>query len=477
MPPTRGSLLLRISDDKARDAAGVGRQEQDGRKRALLLGWTLGPDETHVIIENSISAFKRRKITLPDGSTALRTVRPGFRRALDMLASGESDGLLVYDLDRLARDPRDLEDLIDIVEATGVPVADVSGGLDLSTDAGITQARVLMAFANKSSRDTSRRVSRKHEELAEQGKPGGGGIRPYGYGKKRIEVIEEEAAVIREMAAQILDGWSLSAIADDLNRRGIKPVRSEKWGARSVKSVLHSPRVAGLRAHRGKVTGAATWSGILDRDTWEAVCARLAENASGGSNQFVRWLTGVLRCSLCGRDLQGAAGSPKLGTGPRYWCATPRGGCGKIAINALQSEEEVERQIIEYLTEPDVLVRLRASTSSGSVDQARADLARDEATLKEMAGMWGRRELTLAEYTEARKPVVARIEEARLYVTASAPRILRQILAGDVAENFSRTTPTQKREVVLSILPGYVVLPHDKTKPRRFDPARLKPTK
>ncbi|MGW4423998.1 recombinase family protein [Streptosporangium sp. NPDC004631] len=428
-----------------------------------------------MIIENSTSAFKRRKIMLPDGSTALRTVRPGFRRGLDMLASGEADGLLVYDLDRLARDPRDLEDLIDIVEAKGVPVTDVSGGLDLSTDAGVTQARVLLAFANKSSRDTARRVTRKHEELAEQGKPGGGGIRPFGYGKQRTEIVEDEAKEIRWMAARLLEGMSLYSIADNLNARGIKPVRSERWNTASIKSVLKSPRVAGLRVHLGKVTGAATWPAILDRDTWEAVCARLAENASGVSNQLTRWLNGVLRCSLCGHDLQGAAGGTKPKAQPRYWCATPNGGCGKIAISALMCEREVERQIVEYLTTPDVLVRLRASTSSGNVDQARADLARDEEDLKQMAGMWGRRELSLAEYMEARKPVMARIEEARLYVTASAPRILRTILAGDVAENFAQATPAQKRDVVLSILPGYIVLPHDKTKARRFDPTRLKP--
>ena len=395
-----------------------------------------------------------------------------------MLASGEADGLLVYDLDRLARDPRDLEDLIDIVEAKRVPVADVSGGLDLSTDAGITQARVLLAFANKSSRDTSRRVTRKHMELAEQGKPGGGGIRPYGSARKRTEIVEEEAEVIRWMAERILDPddpWSLYRIADDLNARGIKPVKAEKWGTASIKSVLKSPRVAGLRVHQGKVTGVASWPAILDRDTWAAVCAKLAERASGSSNQLTRWLTGVFRCFYCGHDLRGASGSPKLGVGPRYWCATPYGGCGKIGISALLAEAEVERQILEYLTEPDVIVRLRSSTATGSVEEARARLIEDEAELKQMARLWGERQLSLPEYMEARRPVIARIEEARLFVSASAPRILRKLLAGDVAENWAHLSPAQKREVVLSLLPGYTVMPHDKTKVRRFDPTRIKP--
>src|SRR3954463_5738500 len=113
MKPTRAVLLVRISDDKAGDAGGVGRQEEDGRALADRLGWNIA----EVVIENDTSAYKRRKVRLPDGSTALRTLRPGFRSILDKLASGECDGLLAYDLDRTARDPRDLEDLIDIVES------------------------------------------------------------------------------------------------------------------------------------------------------------------------------------------------------------------------------------------------------------------------------------------------------------------------------------------------------------------------
>ena len=74
-----------------------------------------------------VSAFKRRRIPLPDGRTELRTVRPGFRRALAMLADGQADGLIALDLDRAMRDPRDLEDLIDLVEQSSprIPVEPV----------------------------------------------------------------------------------------------------------------------------------------------------------------------------------------------------------------------------------------------------------------------------------------------------------------------------------------------------------------
>lgn len=487
MLPTRAVLLVRISDDKAGDAQGVGRQESDGRALADRLGWQVA----EVIVENDTSAYKRRRVKLPDGTTALRTVRPGFRAALDKLASGERDGLLAYDLDRVARDPRDLEDLIDIVESRKpyIPVASVTGSLRLDDDSGIAMARVMVAIANKSSRDTARRVTRKHEALAAEGKPPGGGYRGYGFTAAGHEPIEEEAEILREIAARILgdwDGWtpeqrarvdpelgeSLISIAADLRRRNVPTVTGALWADRSVRSVISKPSVAGLREYRGEVVGKAVWPAIVPEDRWEEVRARLAGRHRSVDVRLQRWLTGVLRCSRCGRMLHGWQGN----NGPRYWCAKPREGCGKIAVKAAFAEDEVERQILELLGQPEVLRRLRTVADTEVTDEARAELAADEEQLKELAGAYARRQVTFPEYREARGIIEQRIKESRALLTARAPRVLRRLLASeDVAAGWEELTPADRREVVLSLVPGYDVLPHDRSMGNRFDPGRLVP--
>ena len=111
--PRQAIRLTRISDARDDDTKGVDAQGEDCDGRAGRIGWTIGPAVTHHIAENDTSAFKRKKILLPDGRRELRTVRPGFRQALAMLADGRADGLIAYDLDRAVRDPRDLEDLIE----------------------------------------------------------------------------------------------------------------------------------------------------------------------------------------------------------------------------------------------------------------------------------------------------------------------------------------------------------------------------
>ncbi|WP_189588942.1 recombinase family protein [Streptomyces massasporeus] len=468
--PQRAVLLVRISDDKAEDAAGVGRQEADGRKLGDRLGWGIA----EVLVENDTSAFKRRKIKLPDGTTALRTVRPKFRTALDKLSSGERDGLLAYDLDRIARDPRDLEDLIDVVESHDprIPVQSVTGSLRLSNDADVTMARVMVAVANKASRDTRRRVARKHVELAAEGKWNGGGFRGYGFTRKGMEIIQEEAKVIRDIAAWVLDGRSLNWIKDVLNRLKVPTVTGKPWNARSVRSVVTKPSVAGLRAHRGEIVGPGQWEAILDRATWEAVCATLAGRVRNVDLTLKRWLTGVLHCSQCHREISGAQGNG----GPRYWCSTPHGGCGKIAVNAAKAEAEVERQVLDLITRPRILERLDHISRSEVTDDARRELVDDEAQLKELAGMWARKEMTLGEYREARKIIEDRVKGSRALINASAPRALRRLLAGDVRANWAALSAADKRDIVLTLVPeGYEVLPHDRSRGNPFQPERLRP--
>jgi DNA invertase Pin-like site-specific DNA recombinase len=488
MRPTRAILLVRISDDKAGDAGGVGRQEVDGRSLADRLGWTIA----EVIVENDVSAYKRRRIRLPDGTTALRTVRPGFRSVLDKLASGERDGLLAYDLDRTARDPRDLEDLIDVVESKNprIPVESVTGSLRLANDADVSMARIMVAIANKSSRDTARRVARKHEQLAAEGKPGGGGFRGYGFTAEGHAVVEDEAEILREIGARILgdwDGWtdeqrasidpevgeSLHSIAADLEARGVPAATRVPWSGRSVGSVVSKASVAGLRSHKGEIVGPAIWEAIIDRERWEAIGLRLAQRAGTTDLSLQRWLNGVLRCSLCGHLLSGSHGNG----GPRYWCDRKGGGCGKIAVKASFVEDEVERQVLDLLARPKILYRLQRLATTEVSDQARQELAQDEEQLKELARMWAKREITFAEYTEARGIIEKRVKESRALVVSTTPRILRGLLSGDVQAGWERLTPADKREVILALIPGYDVLPHDRSHGNKFRPERLVPIK
>jgi site-specific DNA recombinase len=419
----------------------VARQEEDCRAYAARQGWTV----TEIYRENDTSAFMRRVVRLPDGSRASRVVRPEFRRMLSDLAEGTIDAVTGYDLDRVARDPRDLEDLIDVCETTGRPARSVTGNLDLSHDGGITMARVAVAMANQASRDTSRRVRRVKQDLAARGMWGGGGKRAFGYLADRSAIVAAEAAVIRGAAARVLAGDSLNAITADLVKSRALTVSGRPWNRTSLRGVLMRPTVAGLLVHRGQIVGTAPWPAILDEATWRSVVATI--EARPKNDQSLRyWLTGIVVCGLCGAALRGNQGG--------YVCAPGDGGCNRIWVKVDHVEAAIEQVLLARLTRtPPPAVAVPSPPP-------------DDSQLAELAVMWGRQEISLAEYRAARAEVIKRLQ------TETKPTVRLPAWArSDLRERWPELTPLQRRTIAAALIAAVHVARSPTS--HRWNPSRL----
>lgn len=296
---TRVALYLRISEDPNDTRLGVARQREDGRAVAERRGWTVVDDYE----DNDVSAY-RKNVT-----------RPRFEQMLTDLSAGHLEGIVVYDLDRLARQPRDLERLIDIYEdGRDLVFASVEGDIDLQSTSGRTLARVMTAFANKSSADTGRRVARKHLELAKAGKPVG--TRTFGWLEDRETLHPEESALARAAVDSVLGGASLRSIVRGWNALGVKTAKGNDWEAGSLRFYLRNPRLVGWRTYRGEVLRGedhepvqGTWEPMIDLPTWERLQAvvRKPDTRSRVPRRDARryLLTGLLRCGHCGGPMYG----------------------------------------------------------------------------------------------------------------------------------------------------------------------------
>ncbi|NQX14256.1 recombinase family protein [Microbacteriaceae bacterium VKM Ac-2855] len=187
---TRIGAHARISLDMEGEGLGVERQHEDNRAVAAARGWEI----VEVYTDNSLSAYKKN------------VVRPEFERLVADLEAGVIDGVVAYDLDRLWRKPSDLERVIDLYDTEHRrPFATVQGDYDLSTSDGRTMARILVAFANKSSSDTSRRLKRKNLQLAQAGRARSG-PQPYGYMVDQTVVDPVEGPIVHDMGMKLLAG-------------------------------------------------------------------------------------------------------------------------------------------------------------------------------------------------------------------------------------------------------------------------------
>lgn len=124
--PLRVGIYCRISLDKRGDELGVQRQLDEARRIARLRGWTVVAE----YIDNSKSSF------------AKNVRRPRYEEMVASAKTGQIDGVVVWDLDRLTRQPRQLEDWCDMGEMRGFTHVTVDGAHDLSTENGGMFARI-----------------------------------------------------------------------------------------------------------------------------------------------------------------------------------------------------------------------------------------------------------------------------------------------------------------------------------------------
>lgn len=289
-PSAPKGIYARISDDAEDTGLGVQRQIKDGTAVCDIRGWK---GETYV--DNDVSAFQKK------------VVRPEFERLLQDLRSGALSGIVGYNLDRLFRQPRDLERAIDIYDDfPELTFSTVEGDINLATADGRTMARVMVAFANKSSADTGRRTKRKHLELAEAGEPVG--RRTFGWKADKRTLDPVEAAHARQVVDEILSGGGLREAVLAWNDAGIRTTNGKLWSHQSLRKYLTNPRLAGDRTYHGEVLldseghpVRGTWTPLLDRDTFDRLQVALDRGRASGARRGARkyHLTGLLRCGVC----------------------------------------------------------------------------------------------------------------------------------------------------------------------------------
>jgi site-specific DNA recombinase len=484
-----------------RDIKSTDEQEKDTRAYAERRGGRY----VFTYEEPDTSAWRRRRVRLPDGSTVYRVIRPVFEGALNDLKRGVApngkrlDGLVVYDIDRLTRDNRHLEDAIEVVEHYGRPILDFTDTLDLLTDNGRTIARILVATSNKQSADTARRTKRKHAALQQAGIPVGG-RRPFGWQADKRTLDPAEAEHIRTAAARITDGAPVAAIVADWNTHGVVTPFGKRWSRTGVKAVLRNPRICGYRARAVKTahedgTESAyhmeivrdadnnpvigQWEPILSVDTWEKVVALIgAGTQSGrGSNARVYLLSGILRCGRCGTRMRGFMPSPGRAADTFSYRCPPKqsGGCGGMGIAGPKTDEYLT-ELVFQMYEREAQERGQAADrgpwpKQAELEELRADildLTRAwRATPKRISS--SRYFALLPGMEEAEQALAAEREQwiAAAAAIAGRPATIRADWAGYPL--------AQKRAYIEDVLSAVVVNPLPLGARRRFQPERLDP--
>jgi site-specific DNA recombinase len=315
--------------------------------------------------------------------------RPALQQLLAEIREGKVDVVVVYKIDRLTRSLADFAKIVEIFDAKGVSFVSVTQQFNTTTSMGRLTLNVLLSFAQFEREVTGERI---RDKIAASKKKGMwmGGVPPLGYTvrDRKLIIVESEAETVRHIFRRYAALSSVRLLKAEFETHGIAGKRwtsasGRTWGGRPIgRGALYL--ILQNRIYRGEIVHKdqsypGEHEATIDPALWDAVQARLAENAvERGTGIRVKnpsLLTGLLF------DSEGHRMTPthavKNGKRYRYYVSRPLiiGARADIAdglrVPAAEIEQIVTNRIRRLLSEPASVFEILQTQSGEPMLQQR----------------------------------------------------------------------------------------------------------
>lgn len=335
-------------------------------------------------------------IVLPDryddgGFSGGNMQRPGMTRLIADVAAGKVDIILLYKIDRLTRSLADFAKIVEVLDKAGASFVSITQSFNTTTSMGRLTLNMLLSFAQFEREVTGERIRDKIAASKRKGIWMGGPV-PLGYAveARKLVVNETEAERVRHMYRRYLELRSVVALAEELNAQGHRTKLQQRTSGphrggcifrRGTLYHLLSNRICiGRMVHKGDEFE-GEHDAIISADLWEAVQAKLKENASGTARRLKSQQPSLLVGLVFDGD--GRAMTPSHATKPgrryRYYISRPDQLEDTPAwrVSAYDLENLVCERLSILLTDQQWLCDLAGDAHMDTIRQvlARADLA------------------------------------------------------------------------------------------------------
>ncbi|MCK9478677.1 MAG: recombinase family protein [Firmicutes bacterium] len=298
--------------------------------------------------------------------------RPEFQKMIRDSKNGQFEILLLYKLDRFARNREDSVLNKIILRKNNVRVLSVTENISDKPE-GILLESLLEGMAEYYSAELSEKVLRGMTENALKGKYNGGTI-PLGYvidDDKNYIINPFTAPIVQEIYTRYADGETVTEITNSLNVRGLKSSTGSEFNKSSLHHILKNRRYIGEYHYNG-IIHPDSIPPIVSQELFDKVQERNARNKKAPAMKKAKAdyiLTTKLFCGKCGALMVGESGTGYSGNTHHYYkCANAKKyrSCKKKSVKKDYIEHLVvaetksfifKKKVIEHLA--DLLVDLQ----------------------------------------------------------------------------------------------------------------------
>jgi len=277
-----------------------------------------------------------------ESMSAKSSGRPVFNQVMSTIQSGEADALLVWKLDRLARNMIDGGLIMDLLQRGIIQSIQTHDKQYLPTD-NVLMMAVELGMANQYVRDLSTNVKRGNREKLKRGEwPGQA---PFGYLNDRlnktIKINPKTAPYVVQMFELYATGiYSYADIQDVLYKQGLRTKKGNKVYKSIIQRVIHKSFYYGIM-ERGGETYVGNHEPLVTKELFEK-CQRVAGVSTRPRKKTKGFtLSGFMTCTDCGCAITAEIKKEKY---IYYHCTNGKGGCEQKRINT--REELLQEQIL-----------------------------------------------------------------------------------------------------------------------------------
>lgn len=363
------------------------------------------PDSIEVQVSKCTEWCHRHNIPIlgiyaDEATSGMKDSRPKYEEMMCQLRQGIGDRVIIYDQSRMFRKMTAWFAFRDELTAMGVQVVSVTQpviGKDLRDPTNFLTEGSMALFNQIWALQSRQKTMEKMRFMARSGQyTGGKPALGYTVRDGRLEICEEEAAIVRRIFAEYAAGKSYREIINGLNRDGLKTKRGNSFGANSLHDLMHNEKYIGVLVYgqspyredgtrnthqkdaQDVIRIENAVPAIIDKKTFDIVQQRMAQNKRQQGGRPAKNREYPLRGKVFCKDCKSAMTiSTSRGEYYYYRCTGKKRlhNCDATPINADYLEKRVAETVRAVLGSPgeaEGLIRILRD-QAGTIQAGAAD--------------------------------------------------------------------------------------------------------